>query len=51
MNTGSPTLIVSSPLHGVCARPPVDSGRRALLFFMSHFFAVGERVHAPVITL
>lgn len=31
-NTAPSALIVSSPLHEVCARPPVDSGRRAFLF-------------------
>ena len=50
MNARPTMLIVSSPLHGAYARPPVDSGRRVLLFFTSHFFAGGERVHAPVIT-
>ena len=49
MNMRPPGLIVSSPLHGAYARPPVDFGRRALLFFMSHFFAGGERIHAHVL--
>ena len=50
MNVRPPALIVSLHLHGAYARPPVDSGRRASLFFMSHFFLGGERIHAHVIT-
>lgn len=36
-NIAPSTLIVSSPLHGVCVRPPVDSDRWALFFFSFHF--------------
>lgn len=45
MNMRPPALIVSSPLHGAYARPPVDAGRRAFLFFVP-FFVGGERIHA-----
>jgi hypothetical protein len=37
MNVRPPALIVSSPLHGVCARPPVDPGRRAFHFSCPNF--------------
>ena len=50
MNVHPPALIASSPLHGVYARPPVDTGRWAFLFVVSHFFVGGERIHAHVIT-
>ncbi len=50
MNVRPPALIASSPLHGAFARPPVDTGRWAFLFVVSHFFVGGERIHAHVIT-
>jgi hypothetical protein len=37
MNMRPPALIVPSPLHGAYAHPSVDAGRRAFLFFLSHF--------------
>jgi hypothetical protein len=49
MNMHPSSLIVSSPLYGVCARPPVDAGRWAFLFVVSHFLVGGERIHAHVI--
>jgi hypothetical protein len=49
MNMRPPALIVSSPLHGAYAHPPVDTGRWAFLFFVSHFSVGGERIHAHVI--
>jgi hypothetical protein len=36
-------------LCGVCARPPVDAGRWAFLFVVSHFLVGGDRIHAHII--
>ena len=48
-NAAPSSLMVSSPLHGAYAHPPVDAGRWAFLFFVSHFSVGGERIHAHVI--